>query len=85
MQFARVDVRVLVLVDVVCVMLVLIARVDICAVYVIDHSLWSNCDRVSMRSLVVVEDTSIVFHTRLLQFSIYQLLEYNKLEVSLEE
>ena len=31
---ARVDVRVLVLVDVVCVMLVLIARVDIRAVYV---------------------------------------------------
>ena len=33
-QLARVGVRVLVLVDVVCVMLVLIARVDICAVYV---------------------------------------------------
>ena len=49
----------------------------------IDHSLWSNCDRVSMRSLVVVEETSIVFHTRLLQFSIFQLLECKKLEVSL--
>ena len=32
----------------------------------IDHSLWSNCDRVLMRSLVVVEETNIVFHTRLL-------------------
>ena len=30
----------------------------------IDHSLWSNCDRVSMRSLVVVEETSMVFHTK---------------------
>ena len=45
----------------------------------------SNCDRVSMRSLVVVEETNIVFHTRLLQFSIFQLLECNKLEASLEE
>ena len=51
----------------------------------IDHSLWSNCDRVSMRSLVVVEETNIVFHTRLLQFSIFQLLKYNGLEVFLEE
>ena len=51
----------------------------------IDHFLWSTCDRVSMRSLVVVEETNIVFHTRLLQFSIYQLLECNKLEVFLEE
>ena len=51
----------------------------------IDHSLWSNCDRVSMRSLVVVEETNIVFHTILLQFSIFQLLECNRLEVSLEE
>ena len=51
----------------------------------IDHSLWSNCDRVSMRSLVVVEETNIVFHTRLLQFSIFQLLECNRLEVSREE
>ena len=51
----------------------------------IDHSLWSNCDRVSMRSLVVVEETNMVFHTKLLQFSIFQLLECNKLEVSLEE
>ena len=51
----------------------------------IDNSLWSNCDRVSMRSLVVVEETSMVFHTKLLQFSIFQLLECTKLEVSLEE
>ena len=50
----------------------------------IGHPLWSNRDRVSMRSLVVVEETSMVFHTKLLQFSIFQLLEYNKLEVSLE-
>ena len=50
----------------------------------IDHSLWSNCDRVSMRSLVVVEETSMVFYTKLLQSSISQLLEYNKLEVFLE-
>ena len=38
-----------------------------------------------MRSLVVVEETVLVFHTKLLQFSISQLLEYNKLEVFLEE
>ena len=38
-----------------------------------------------MRSLVVVEETSMVFHTKLLQFSIFQLLECNRLEVSLEE
>ena len=42
-------------------------------------------DRVSMRSLVVVEETSMVFHTKFLQFSIFQLLECNKLEVSLKE
>ena len=51
----------------------------------IDHSLWSNRDRVSMRSLVVVEETCMVFHTKLLQSSIFQLLECNKLEVFLEE
>ena len=51
----------------------------------IDHSLWSNCDHVSMRSLVVVEETSMVCHTKLLQFSIFQLLKYNGLEVFLEE
>ena len=49
----------------------------------IDHSLCSNCDRVSMRSLVVVEEINIVFQY-FLQFSIFQPLEYNKLEVSLE-
>ena len=46
--------------------------------------LWSNRDRVSMRSLVVVEEIRMIFHIRLLQFSISQLLEYNKLEVFLE-
>ena len=40
---------------------------------------------VSMRSLVVVEVTCILFRIRLLQFSIFQLLDSNKLEVSLEE
>ena len=49
-----------------------------------DHSLWSNCDRVSRRSLVVVEETSMVFHTKVLQFTIFQLLECNKLEVFLK-
>ena len=38
-----------------------------------------------MRSLVVVEEISMIFHTKLLQSSISQLLEYNKLEVFLEE
>ena len=38
-----------------------------------------------MRSLVVVEETSVVFHTKLLQSSIFQILECNKLEVFLEE
>ena len=33
---------------------------------------------------MVVEETSMVFHTKLLQFSIFQLLESNKLEVFLE-
>ena len=51
----------------------------------IDHSLCSICDRVSMRSLVVVEETNIVFQIRLLQFSISQLLKCNRLEVSLEK
>ena len=37
-----------------------------------------------MRSLVVVEEICLIFHTRLLQSSISQLLEYNKLEVFLE-
>ena len=37
-----------------------------------------------MRSLVVVEETNIVFHTKLLQSSIFQLLECNNLEVFLE-
>ena len=50
----------------------------------IDHSLWSNRDRVAMRSLVVVEETCMISHVRLLQSSISQLLEYNKLEVFLE-
>ena len=31
----------------------------------IDHSLWSNRDRVSMRSLVVVEEIRMIFHTKL--------------------
>ena len=51
----------------------------------IDYSLWFNCNRVSMRSLVVVEETNIVFQTTSLQFSIFQLLKYNGLEVFLEE
>ena len=38
-----------------------------------------------MRSLVVVEETNMVFHTRLLEFSIFQLVECSELEVSLEE
>ena len=42
-----------------------------------------NRDRVVMRSLVVVEETCMISHTRLLQSSISQLLEYNKLEVFL--
>ena len=49
------------------------------------HSLWSNRDRVVMIFLVVVEETCIISHTRLLQFSISQLWEYNKLEVFLGE
>ena len=36
-----------------------------------------------MRSLVVVEEIRMIFHTKLLQSSISQLLEYNKLEVFL--
>ena len=40
--------------------------------------------RVSMRSLVVVEETSMIFHIRLLQSSISQFLDYNELEVSPE-
>ena len=47
-------------------------------------SLWSNRDRVVMRSLVVVEETCMISHTKLLQSSISQLLVYNKLEVFLE-
>ena len=47
----------------------------------IHHSLWSNRDRVAMRSLVVAEETCMISHTRLLQSSISQLLEYNTLEV----
>ena len=47
-------------------------------------SLWSNRDRVVMRSLVVVEEICMIFHIKLLQSSISQLLEYNKLEVFLE-
>ena len=38
-----------------------------------------------MRSLVVVEEISMIFHTELLQSSIFQLLECNKLEEFLEE
>ena len=55
------------------------------AVNPIDLSLWSNRDRVSMRSLVVVEETSKVFHAKLLQSSIFQLSQDNGLEVFLEE
>ena len=47
-------------------------------------SLWSSRDRVVTRSLVVVEETCMISQKRLLQSSIGQLLEYNKLEVSLE-
>ena len=49
----------------------------------IHHSLGSNRDGDVLRSLVVVEETCMISHTRLLQFSISQLLEYNKLEVFL--
>ena len=45
---------------------------------------WSNRDRVVMRSLVVVEETCMISHLRLLQSSISQLLECNKLEVFFE-
>ena len=38
-----------------------------------------------MRSLVVVEETNIAFHTTFLQFSIFQLWKYSGLEVFLEE
>ena len=38
-----------------------------------------------MRSLVVVEEMCMVFHIKLLQSSIFQLLECNELEVSLEK
>ena len=48
----------------------------------IELSLWSNRDRVVMRSLVVVEETCMISH--IIQSSISQLLEYNKLEVFLE-
>ena len=34
---------------------------------------------------MVVEETRMISHIRLLQSSIFQLLEYNKLEVFLEE
>ena len=34
---------------------------------------------------MVVEETNIVFHTTFLQFSSFQLLKYNGLEVFLEE
>ena len=37
-----------------------------------------------MRSLVVVEETCMLSQIRLLQSSISQLLEYNKLEVFFE-
>ena len=40
--------------------------------------------RASVRSLVEVKVTCLLFHTKLLQSSISQLLEYNKLEVFLE-
>ena len=46
--------------------------------------LWSNRDRVVIRSLVMVEVTCMLFHIRLLQSSISQLSEYNELEVFLE-
>ena len=41
-------------------------------------------NRDAVRSLVVVEVTCMLFHVGLLQFSVWQLLEYNKLEVFLE-
>ena len=43
-----------------------------------------NRDRVVMRSLVVVEVTCMISHIEIDQFSISQLLEYNRLEVFLE-
>ena len=46
----------------------------------IHHSLWSNRDRFAMKSLVVVEETCMISHIRLLQSSISQLSECNKLE-----
>ena len=47
-------------------------------------SLWSNRDRVVMRSLVVVEETCIISQKRLLQSSISQLLEYTSWKCSLK-
>ena len=47
----------------------------------IHHSLWSNRDRVVMRSWVMVEETCIISHLRLAQSSTSQLSEFNKLEV----
>ena len=44
----------------------------------------SDRDRVVMRSLVVFEETCVISHTRLLQFSISQLLEHKRLEAFLE-
>ena len=38
-----------------------------------------------MRFLVVVEETNIAFHTTFLQFSIFQLWKYDRLEVFLED
>ena len=40
--------------------------------------------RASVRSLAEVEETCILCRIRLLQFSVKQLSEYNKLEVFLE-
>ena len=42
-------------------------------------------NRVVMRSLVVVDEIRMIFHTTLIQSSISQLLEYDKLEVFLGE
>ena len=44
-----------------------------------------SSSHVSMTSLAVVEETCMLSHIRLLQSSISQLSEYNKLEVFLEE
>ena len=43
----------------------------------IHHSLWSNRERVVMRSWVMVEETCIISHLGLAESSTSQLLEFN--------